>query len=207
MRATDPIFRQRVEDVLRVRLDGAEGWDVRRYVAEMEAKGEPPWKIEEDGKTLSERQIRNYVAAADKLIAESCRQSRNKLLRQHQAQRRNLYARCVNKGDERTALAVLRDLAELQGLYGDEVTRQLEELRQCVEALTRGDDGSGSGNPGGTPGPVPDDSPSGGGAAGYAALDPAAPGPGGDLPGGADDAGPLADETPALPLFPPANAV
>ena len=59
-----------------------------RYVAEMEAKGEAPWKIGEDGKPLSERQIRNYVAAADKLIEESCRQSRKKLLRNHLAQRR-----------------------------------------------------------------------------------------------------------------------
>jgi len=117
MRATDPIIQQRNEDVLRIRLDGAEGWDVRRYVAEMEAAGTAPWTIAEGGKPLSERQIRYYVAAADKLIAESCRQSRKKLLRRHQAQRRNLYARCVNKGDERSALAVLRDLADLQGLY------------------------------------------------------------------------------------------
>jgi hypothetical protein len=117
MRATDPIIRQRIEDVLRVRLAGAEGWDVRRYVAEMEGKGEAPWAIPEGGKPLSERQIRNYVAAADKLIGESCRQSRKKLLRRHLAQRRNLYARAVNKGDERTALAVLRDEAELLALY------------------------------------------------------------------------------------------
>jgi hypothetical protein len=117
MRATDPIIRQRIEDVLRIRLDGAEGWDVRRYVAKQEAVGAAPWTVPEGGKPLSERQKRNYVTAADKLIDESCRQSRKKLLRRHLAQRRNLYARAVNKGDERTALAVLRDLAELQGLY------------------------------------------------------------------------------------------
>jgi predicted phage terminase large subunit-like protein len=117
MRATEPIIRQRVEDVLRIRLDGAEGWDVRRYVAEQEAAGAPPWTIPEGGKPLSERQIRYYVAAADKLMDESCRQSRRKRLRRHLAQRRALFARAVNKGDERTALAVLRDEAELLGLY------------------------------------------------------------------------------------------
>src|SRR5262249_18034132 len=42
---------------------------------------------------------------------------RKQALRRHLAQRRNLYARALNKGDERTALAVLADLAELQGLY------------------------------------------------------------------------------------------
>jgi hypothetical protein len=144
MRATDPIIRQRVEDVLRIRLDGAEGWDVRRYVAEQEAAGAAPWTVPEGGKPLSERQIRNYVAAADRLIDESCRQSRKKLLRRHQAQRRNLYARAVNKGDERTALAVLRDLAELQGLYGDELTRQMEDLRRRVENLQGANDGDGN---------------------------------------------------------------
>jgi hypothetical protein len=117
MKATNPIIKLRVEDVLRIRLDGAEGWDVRRYVAEKEAAGEAPWTVAEGGKPLSERQIRNYVTAADELISESCRQSRKKLLRRHLAQRRNLYARAVNKGDERTALAILRDLAKLQDLY------------------------------------------------------------------------------------------
>jgi hypothetical protein len=117
MKATNPIVQARVEDVLRIRLDGAEGWDVRRYVAEKEAAGEAPWTIAEGSKPLSERQIRNYVTAADKLIDESCRKERKKRLRRHLAQRRSLYARSVNKGDERTALAVLRDLAELEGHY------------------------------------------------------------------------------------------
>ena len=147
MRATNPIIRQRIEDILRVRLDGAEGWDVRRYVAEQEAAGEPPWTIPEGGKPLSERQIRNYVAAADKLVDESCRQSRKRLLRRHQAQRRQLYARAVSKGDERTALAVLRDLAELQNLYSDELAQQVEELRRRVEHLQQGANNNGNRHP------------------------------------------------------------
>src|SRR5262245_15773253 len=117
MKATTAIIRLRVEDVLRIRLDGAEGWDVRQYVAEKEQAGEQPWKVEEGGKPLSERQIRRYVEQADRLLEESCRTSRKKLLRRHLARRRALYARAVNSGDLRTALAALRDEAELLGLY------------------------------------------------------------------------------------------
>jgi hypothetical protein len=117
MKATAATIRARVDDILRILLDGAEPWDVRQYVAEKEAAGEPPWTVPEGGKPLSERQLRRYCARADKLLGESCRTNRKKLIRRHMAQRRSLYARAVSKGDERTALAVLRDLAELQDLY------------------------------------------------------------------------------------------
>jgi hypothetical protein len=215
MRATNPILRQRIEDVLRIRLDGAEGWDVRRYVAEQEAAGEPPWTIPEGGKPLSERQIRNYVAAADRLMDESCRQSRKKVLRRHLAQRRALYARALNKGDERTALAVLRDLAELQGLYGDETARQLEELRRELADLKKriGDDGStddtgdNAAQPGadrpGNRAPEGDDS-------GESVASSAKGGPGPDAGRCRPDPGPVAREPlaggpapDAAPLFPP----
>jgi hypothetical protein len=117
MKATAATIRARVDDILRILLDGAQSWDVRQYVAEKEAAGEPPWTVPEGGKPLSERQLRRYCDRADKLISESCRTNRKRLIRRHLAQRRNLYARALNKGDERTALAVLRDLAELQDLY------------------------------------------------------------------------------------------
>jgi hypothetical protein len=149
MRATDPIIRQRREDVLRMRLDGAEGWDVRQYVAEQEKAGRPPWKVEDGGKPLSERQIRRYVEAADKLIEESCRTSRKKALRRHLAQRRMLFARAVSKGDERVALAVLADLARLQGLYPSEdeaLRREAEALRKQLVQLKEARRESGHGN-------------------------------------------------------------
>src|SRR5262249_47926914 len=71
------------------------------------------------GKPLSDGQLWRYIRRADQMIAESCRASRRKLLRRHLAQRRNLYAKAVSAGDYRTALAVVRDEAELQGLYAD----------------------------------------------------------------------------------------
>jgi hypothetical protein len=107
----------RVSEILRIRLDGAEIWDVREYVREKEQEDGSPWKLPEGAKPLSDSQLWRYIARADKLIAESCRASRKKLLRRHLAQRRNLYARAVNAGDYRAALAAARDEAELLGLY------------------------------------------------------------------------------------------
>jgi hypothetical protein len=207
MKATKAIIQARVDDILRIRLDGAEFWDVRQYVAEKEQAAEPPWAIPEGGNPISQRQLWRYIARADRLMGASSETTRKKQLRVHLARRKSLYARAVNKGDERTALAVLRDLAELQGLYGDEVTRQLEELRRRVERLTGDSNGDGDGNAGGAAGPGPDSGPAGGGTEGRPAADPPAGGPGGDLPGGADDAGCLAAEVAPLPLFPPPAAV
>jgi hypothetical protein len=117
MKATAATARARVDDLLQVILDGAAPFQIRQYVAEKEQAGEPPWAIPEGGKPLSERQLRRYVGRAERLLEESCRTGRQKLLRRHLAQRRNLFARALSKGDERTALAALRDEAELLGLY------------------------------------------------------------------------------------------
>jgi hypothetical protein len=115
--ASKATIMQRVHDVLRIRLDGAEAWDICHYVSEKEQAAEAPWTLEEGAAPLSDRQIRRYTAAADKLIAESCRTHSKKLLRTHLAQRRNLFARAIQAGDNRTALSVLMDLATLQDLY------------------------------------------------------------------------------------------
>jgi hypothetical protein len=150
MRATNPIHQRRVEDILQIRLDGARHWDVRRYVAEKEAAGEPPWKLEDGGKPLSERQIRRYIDQADARIADSCRSSRRRLMRNHVAYRHSLYARAVTKADERTALAVLDSLAKLQGLFpsGDEeLVKELAKARRELAELKARGAGSGDGNP------------------------------------------------------------
>src|SRR5262249_36174802 len=59
----------------------------------------------------------NYVRASDELLVGRLEKDRDKLLARHVAQRRALYARAVHAADYRTALAVARDEAELQGLY------------------------------------------------------------------------------------------
>ena len=102
MKATKETIRQRVDDILRVRLDGAEFPDVRQYVAEREAAGEPPWTIPESGKPLSERQLWRYVAQSDLLLKESALTNRKKRLRLHLARRKGLYARgCRHRPVER----------------------------------------------------------------------------------------------------------
>jgi hypothetical protein len=117
-KATAAIVRQRTEDILRVLLDGAQPWDIRAYVAECEQAGEPScWAIPPGGKPLSVKQVSRYVRAAGKLIEQSCSADRERLLTEHIAKRHTLHARAVAAGDHRTALAVLRDLAELQGMY------------------------------------------------------------------------------------------
>jgi hypothetical protein len=156
MKATKATVRARVDDILRVILDGAEPWQIGPYVAEQEQAGAAPWTVPEGGKPLSRRQIRRYVSWAERLLAASCRTDRDKLLRKHAAQRRNLYARALNSGQLNVALAVLRDLAELQGLYpsaDDELRREAEALRkqlaELMEAKREGGNGQAAEGTGG----------------------------------------------------------
>ena len=116
-KATAARVQLRTEDVLRIRLDGAELWDVREYVREQEKIEGSPWHLGPRQKSLSDSQLYRYMAAADKLLATNLRAGRKKVIRRHLAQRRNLYGKAMVSGDLRTALAVLSDEARLLGLY------------------------------------------------------------------------------------------
>jgi hypothetical protein len=116
-KADKALSARRVEDLLRIRLDGAQWWDVREYVREKEGEAGSAWFVAEGEGPLSDGQIRRYQTKADKLILSSHERSRKKLFRRHLAQRRHLYAKAVLAGDYRTALAVAVDEARLQGLY------------------------------------------------------------------------------------------
>jgi len=107
----------RVEEVLRIRLDGAQYHDVVQYVAEK-------------GWALKERQVRNYIRRADDLLVERQERNRRRLLSRHIAQRDALFARAVNAADLRTALAVADSTAKLQGLFTD--ARDLRELARLA---------------------------------------------------------------------------
>jgi hypothetical protein len=106
MKATNAVVMQRVEAVLRVRIDGAQFHDIRDYANAPEQN----WNV-------SDSQLRRYIQASDKLLAERLEKDRDKQFARHVAQRQALYARAVNAADFRTALAVAKDEAELQGLY------------------------------------------------------------------------------------------
>jgi hypothetical protein len=131
MKATKATVQRRVQEVLGIRLDGAEFWDVREYAREKEKAEGSAWFLSEGGKPLSDGQLWRYVARADRLIAESCRAHRKKLLRRHLAQRRRLYAAAVLQGDVRAALAVLADEARLENLYPAE----RHELTRTVQMV------------------------------------------------------------------------
>jgi hypothetical protein len=104
-KATKAEVAERVEAVLRARLDGAQFHDIRQYAAEKE------WGV-------SERQLWRYVAASDEMLAQRQERDRGKLFARHVAQRQALYARAVKSGNYRVALAAARDEAELLCLYG-----------------------------------------------------------------------------------------
>jgi hypothetical protein len=116
-KATKALAEARTRDILRIMLDGAEpGWDICEFVREQEQQEGSHWYVGE-GQPLSYSQVRRYVQKAEDLIRESCRTSRKKLLRQHLAMRRSLYGKAVSQGDIRAAVAVLKDLGELQNVY------------------------------------------------------------------------------------------
>lgn len=116
-RASDATIEQRVLVVLQLKLDGAQPWDIRRYVSEKEVLGEVPWTMDADRKPLSERTIQRYMTDADTRISAICLTQEKNAIHLHFAQRRGLYAEAKLDRDFRTALAVLQDLAHLADLY------------------------------------------------------------------------------------------
>src|SRR5262249_35511614 len=108
----------RLTEIGRVRLEGASvSPEVREYVAEQERKEGSPWHLGEGERPLSRRQIERIVQRVDAMIAESTRESRKRSLARHLARREALYAKAVNAGDVRAALAVLDSEAKLRNLF------------------------------------------------------------------------------------------
>jgi hypothetical protein len=116
-KADKALVARRVDELLRIRLDGAEDWDVRNYVREKQSEAGSAWFLAEGEIPLSDSQIWRYQQRADKLMMATRSHNRRQVRNRHLAQRRNLYARAVTTGEIRTALAVLRDEAEMLGLY------------------------------------------------------------------------------------------
>src|SRR6266508_3629807 len=104
MKSDQKTVRQRVEEILNLRLLGALPTDIRRHAEEQQ------WG-------LSERQLQRYTAKADALMTAAVEKNRDKLMAYHYTSRRALYSRAMAVSDYRTALATLRDEAELLALY------------------------------------------------------------------------------------------
>ena len=71
----------------------------------------------EQGWNVGHRQLWKYAEQADAVLAEQLSASREKMFARHLGQRRTLYGIAMQQRDVKAALAVLRDEAELLGLY------------------------------------------------------------------------------------------
>ena len=85
-------------------LDGAEFAEIRQFASD-------------SGWNVTDRQLWRYQRAAYRKVVKITERDRVGILGRHLMQRRSLYARALKANDLRTALQVLRDEAELQGLY------------------------------------------------------------------------------------------
>jgi len=112
-KSDDSEVARRVEEVVRIILDGAQHWDVLQYASE---KG---WGV-------SERQVRTYIARAHEILVEQQEKDREKVIARHLSQRQALFARAVNAADLRTALSVLDSEAKLRGLFPEQVAKNKE---------------------------------------------------------------------------------
>jgi hypothetical protein len=104
MKSNQVTVQQRVEEIASLKLLGALWTDIRQHAEEKE------WGV-------SERQLHRYLASADEVIAANVEKNRDRLLAHHFSARRALYARAMAVSDYKTALAVLKDEAELLALY------------------------------------------------------------------------------------------
>jgi hypothetical protein len=104
MKATKAEILTRVSQILQIRLNGAEWPDICQYASE-------------NGWKLSDRQLRRYIARTDDILAETLEKNRDKIFNRHIGQRRALFARAMSVSDYPTCLRILRDEAELFGLY------------------------------------------------------------------------------------------
>ena len=112
-KATKAEIAKRVEAVFELRLGGAGFADIRQYASvptDREGKKLEPWDV-------SDRQLWRYIDDANKLCIERCDARAEHFLARHLLRLERLYAHCLEIGDYRGALAVLRDEAELKGLY------------------------------------------------------------------------------------------
>jgi len=120
-KSTNAVISQRVEEILRLRIDGANFADIRDYADAPERA----WGI-------SDSQIKRYIQKSDELLRERTERGRGKITRIHLARRETLFARAVQSADLRTALAVLYSDAKLRGLFDD--TKKLEHLAATLLA-------------------------------------------------------------------------
>jgi hypothetical protein len=116
-KADRALAQRRLDDILTLRLEGKEWTDISAYVRAREKESGSPWFVGEGEEPLSPSQIRRYKERADDALVEHVEQKRERKIALHIARRHFLYMKGVEKSDLRTAANVLKDLANLEGLY------------------------------------------------------------------------------------------
>jgi hypothetical protein len=111
------MMQRRIDDVLRWRLRGASFRDVCKSVRELEKVAGSAWFVDSGGKALSRKSLERYRQKADKEMLLTRESNRERLIAYHLARREDLYHEARIKGELGTALAVLKDIATLRGLY------------------------------------------------------------------------------------------
>lgn len=113
-------FEARIQEIVQIKLDGAQRWDILQYVAEKTATGadgkppQEPWKTR---RAIAERTVDNYIAEANRRIVAALRAMEPDHFAQGLMKRHALYARAVNSGDINAALSILKDLSALKDEY------------------------------------------------------------------------------------------
>lgn len=103
-RSERPRVQERVSQIILLMLQGATLRDIREYAREKQ------WGV-------SLRQIKRYKTVAQKELDRRFEAGNDRVVRQHLNRLEFLYQKATTTGDLRTAVTVLRNVAELRGLY------------------------------------------------------------------------------------------
>ncbi len=142
-RAETPLVQARVDEVTRLRLEGYERRDVQGFVREQEQRPGSLWH-EAGTPPMSITAVDNYLSKADDSLREKHDRTRQHARRRHLAQRRHLYRRLVAKGEEADAAKILKDEAEMLGLYPPKKTAETDARGKDKKAGVRDDDAIGA---------------------------------------------------------------
>jgi hypothetical protein len=100
----------RIEQVVELRLGGAELAQVVHYA------NQNAWSV-------GTRMCQKYIAAADLRIAGQAEKDRARLIALHVARRMNVFRRAMDRDDLKVAMAVLKDLGQIQAIYPTQALR------------------------------------------------------------------------------------
>jgi len=139
-KSTNAVVAQRVEEILRIRIDGASFGNIRDYANQPERA----WG-------LSDSQLKRLIQKSDDLLKERTERSRGRATRLHLSRRESLYARALQAADFRTALAALDSDAKLRGLY-DEPGKLRQQALDLLTRIAQLEDAARAGS---TPDPEP----------------------------------------------------